>query len=69
MAGSLLAWLLPCPASLAAVAWCWGAFIGVVVPPADEPAGPPPGHPERLATDLPATEVERELWTSLGHLS
>ncbi|MFF4969886.1 DUF6059 family protein [Streptomyces sp. NPDC001037] len=72
-AGSLLAWLLPCPASLAAVAWSWGVFIGVVVPPADEPpapdapAGPPPGHPERLATDLPVTDVERELWASLGH--
>lgn len=28
--------------------------------------GPPPAHPERLATDRPPTRAERELWAGLN---
>jgi Family of unknown function (DUF6059) len=44
---------------------------GMVLRPAQAaqpgPYGPPPGHPERLAIDLPLSTVEAQLWAQLGH--
>jgi hypothetical protein len=61
---------------LGAVAWCWGAYIGGVVvqsaagpSPAQGPGGPPAGHPERLAPELPVTDEERHLWQQLGYVT
>jgi hypothetical protein len=33
-----------------------------------ELAGPPPGHPERLAGDQPLSAAERELWAGLDSM-
>jgi hypothetical protein len=51
--------------------WTWLGQVIVAVPDfADqeperaEPAGPPPGHPERLS-DRPMTPEERALWANL----
>ena len=53
---------------------CWGLHGGYVpyemaiLREEDSPAfaGPPLGHPERLAGDQPPSPVERELWTALA---
>ncbi|WP_019071716.1 DUF6059 family protein [Streptomyces hokutonensis] len=52
---------------LLAIGCCLGGLLLPVVP-ARRPGpydGPPSGHPECLATHIPPTDVERELWSAL----
>ncbi|GIF04177.1 hypothetical protein Asi03nite_17150 [Actinoplanes siamensis] len=46
-------------------------YAGVPVfppaPPLPGSQGPPLGHPERLAVDLPLSAAETQLWAQLGH--
>ncbi|MFJ9567330.1 DUF6059 family protein [Streptomyces fuscichromogenes] len=54
------------PGLLAMGCCLWGLQVLPEIPVTEEPTGPPPGHPERLAVDVPLTEAERQLWSILG---
>jgi hypothetical protein len=52
---------------LTGYAWYWAPPIPAPSrPSAGRPDGPPPAHPERLATHVPPSPTEARLWRQFG---